>query len=172
MKIVVKKRNGHIILGLLAVIVIALGAMPMLKNSEPSITTTSTLVQTTTTTKAPDQTSADDVKVEVYHFHATRQCYSCKMVGSLAEKTVNTYFKDELASGMVSFDHINYDLPENRELSVKYGVSWSSLFIGTTVNGQFTKEENTRVWYKINDEDDYLAYLKEVLDKRLRGELS
>ena len=35
-------------------------------------------------------------KVEVYHFHATRQCWSCKTVGTYSEETVNTYFQKEL----------------------------------------------------------------------------
>ena len=34
-------------------------------------------------------------KVEIIHFHWTNQCNSCIAVGSLAEKTVNTYFSEE-----------------------------------------------------------------------------
>ena len=58
--------------------------------------------------------SSDIGKVEVYHFHATRQCYTCKTVGALAEETVNTYFADELESGKLVFAHVNVDLPENK----------------------------------------------------------
>jgi hypothetical protein len=114
----------------------------------------------------------EEVKVELYHFHATQQCYSCVRLGELAEKTVETYFADEMESGKLVFEHINYDLSENRKLSKKYGVTGSSLWIGTTVGGEFTKEENINVWYKLNDEKGYLNYLKGVLDKRLLGELN
>lgn len=111
-------------------------------------------------------------KVEVYHFHGTHQCYSCITVGELAEKTVNTYFKDELDSGKVVFGHINGELPENREVVAKYGVLSSSLWIGTYINGTLHKEENVKVWYKINNEQDYLSYLKGILEKRLAGDFS
>jgi len=35
-------------------------------------------------------------KLEIYHFHATNQCYSCITVGDYAEETVNTYLKMNL----------------------------------------------------------------------------
>jgi len=119
--------------------------------------------------EVPNQPS---VKVEVYHFHATQQCYSCIRLGELAEKTVNTYFTNELLSGTVVFGHINYELPENSALSDKFGVTGSSLWIGTTLNGEFDKEEDTRVWYKLEDEDGFMAYLKGVIEKRLTGDLA
>ena len=111
-------------------------------------------------------------KIEVIHFHGTNQCFSCRTVGEFAEKTVNDYYKDLLDSGKITFASINTDLPENKDLAIKYGVSGSSLCIGTYINGEFHKEENINVWYKVNDEGDYLLYLKGVLDKRLAGDLS
>jgi len=119
-----------------------------------------------------NKTTEANITVEVYHFHGTHQCYSCIRVGELAEKTVNTYFKDELASGKVVFGHINAELPENKDLATKYGATGSSLWIGTYVNGKFSKEQNTNVWYKIEDEKGYLEYLKGIIDKRLSKELS
>lgn len=111
-------------------------------------------------------------KVEVYHFHGTSQCVSCIAVGDLAEKTVNAYFADEVAEGKVVFAHVNGELAENRALVTQYGATGSSLWIGTYIDGQFHKEQNMNVWYKIKDEDDYMTYLKGVLDKRLAGDLS
>ena len=93
-------------------------------------------------------------------------------MGALAEKTVKTHFKDELESGRLVFSHVNYDLPENRELSAKYGVYGSSLWIGTYVNGVFHREENVQVWYKLNNEEGYMSYLKDILYKRLSGDLN
>ena len=111
-------------------------------------------------------------RVEVIHFHGTHQCYSCITVGGYAEETVNTYFSRELKEGRISFAHINADLPENRELVIKYGVTSASLWIGVYDDNGFHKEEDTRVWYKINNKADYMSYLKGVLEKRLNGDLS
>ena len=118
------------------------------------------------------QANAEVQKVEVYHFHGTAQCYSCKTVGAYAEETVNLFYQDEIRSGKVVFQSINYDLPENKELATKYGVGGSSLWIGVYDSQGFHPEQNTDVWLKINNKDDYLLYLKSVIDKRLAGDFS
>lgn len=115
--------------------------------------------------------TASHVRVEVIHFHGTHQCYSCKMVGALAERTVQTYFKDELASGRITFAHINGQLAQNSELVRKYDARNSSLWIGTTIDGTFHKEQDLEVWRKIKNERDYLEYLKGLLERRLAGDL-
>jgi len=116
------------------------------------------------------QINSDIEKIEVYHFHATRQCYTCKTVGAFSEETVNTYFADELRSGKLVFAHVNVDLPENKALVDRYGAKGSSLLIGVYgKDGTFTKEENTNVWYKINNKEDYLNYLKGVIESKFSG---
>jgi len=118
------------------------------------------------------QANAEVQKVEVYHFHGTAQCYSCKTVGAYAEETVNLFYADEIRSGKVVFQSINYDLPENKELATKYGVGGSSLWIGVYDRQGFHPEQNTDVWLKIDNKDEYLLYLKSVIDKRLAGDFS
>jgi hypothetical protein len=109
-------------------------------------------------------------KVEVIHFHGNSQCTSCIAVGALAEETIKTYYGAELLSGKVTFAHINFDLPENKELAQKYGVTGSSLWIGIYDENGFHKEENANVWYKIQDKPGYMTYLKGLMDKRLQGD--
>jgi len=108
-------------------------------------------------------------RVEVLHFHPTQQCYSCKTLGAYAEKTINESFSGEVESGRLIFRHVNIYLPENAELVRKYGVTGSSLWIGVYNTSGFSKEENVNVWYKIDNETEYKAYLKEVIEKRLNG---
>ena len=111
-------------------------------------------------------------RVEVYHFHGNYQCASCIAVGDLAEKTVNTNFKDELASGRLVFGHINVDLPENSALAEKYGVTGSSLWIGVYDGNGFHKEQDIRVWSLINNKDLCMTYLSGIITKRLNGDLT
>ena len=111
-------------------------------------------------------------KVEVIHFHGNQQCASCIAVGKYAEETVNKYFAGELASGKISFAHVNAELPENKELAAKYGVTSASLWIGVYASDGFHKEHNVQVWYKINNEEEYLNYLKGILEKRLNGDFN
>lgn len=114
--------------------------------------------------------SGDIEKVEVYHFHATRQCYTCKTVGNYSEETVHAYFSNELKSGKLVFAHVNVDLPENKELVDKYGAKGSSLIIGVYgKDGSFSKQEDTAVWYKIDNKEDFESYLKGVIEQKFSG---
>ena len=108
-------------------------------------------------------------KLEIYHFHATNQCYSCITVGNYAKETLDTFFKTELDSGIIIFDHVNLDLFENKDLVFKYGVTGSSLWIGTYTGDNFKTEENILVWYKIKNKNDYMTYLKSVIEQKLAG---
>lgn len=152
-------------------LVLTPGCLSGSSTGEETATSTSLRV-VSNPTQTQDTETEQGVRVEVYHFHRTRQCWSCKTLGAFAEKTVNTHFKKELESGKLKFAHINIELAENIELTNKYEATGSSLMIGTYTNGKFSKEEDTKVWYKLNNEEDYLQYLKVVLDKRLSGDLS
>lgn len=111
----------------------------------------------------------DIEKVEVYHFHATSQCVTCKTVGANAEATANAYFANELKSGKLVFAHINIDLPENKALVEKYGVTGSSLMIGVYgKDGSFAKQEDTTVWYKM-DKTESMNYLKGIIEQKFAG---
>ena len=114
--------------------------------------------------------SSDIEKIEVYHFHATRQCSTCKTVGNFSEETLNTYFSSELKSGKIVFAHVNIDLSENKELVDKYEVKGSSLLIGIYgKDGSFSKQEDINVWYKIDNKTDFMDYLKEVIEQKFAG---
>ncbi len=111
-------------------------------------------------------------KVELYHFHGNQQCYSCVTLGDMAEKVVNTYYPEELASGKLIFGHINAEDPKNRDLAEKYEVVSSSLMIGVYTKDSFTKQDLVGAWYRIGNESEYNIYLTGILDPFLRGEQS
>jgi len=160
-----------IYLGLMVVILI-LGAMLTgcsSKADQSNATGKSVSDLSTSQAQTSEQRTINIDKLEIYHFHGTHQCTSCTAVGALAEATVNTYFKDELDKGIIVFDHINGDLPENRDLVMKYGATGSSLWLGTYKDGNFKAEENVNVWYKIRDKQAYMDYLKGVIEQKLAG---
>lgn len=108
-------------------------------------------------------------RVEVYHFHPSQQCYSCKTLGNFTEETVKTFFANELSSGKLVFKHISINLPENADLVKRYEVTGSSLWIGVYNKTGFHKEQNVNVWYKINNKEEFMQYLAAVIRGRLNG---
>jgi len=151
--------KNHERLLLMALVVITIITSGCTSQAQTGITTGESVAKTSSTVE----------KVEIFHFHGNHQCASCIAVGQLAEETVNTYFAEEVKSGKIVFGHINAELPENRELAMSYGVTGSSLWLGTYDENGFHKEENTNVWYKINDKQDYMTYLKGVIEQKLAG---
>lgn len=116
-----------------------------------------------------NETPADAVYVEVYHFHPTNGCRTCTTIGEYAEELVNKSYPTELESKKMVFDHINFQDAKNADLVRKFEVIGSSLMIGVTDATGFHKEENVKVWYKVGDKDEFMTYLKDILDKRLAG---
>lgn len=108
-----------------------------------------------------------NITVEVIHFHATAQCYSCITVGEIAERTVN-----QLNNPKITMKHVNIDLSENRDIVTKYGATSSAIMIGVYNDNEFHKEENINVWYKISNATDYFNYFSALLSRRLNGDFS
>lgn len=107
-------------------------------------------------------------KIEVVHFHATQQCWSCKTVGEYALKTIKEKFPEEYKNGKIIFKDINGELPENRDIVIEYQARGSSLFINAIRNGEDNIEEDTTVWRLITNEEQFISYFEDKL-KTLLG---
>lgn len=126
---------------------------------------------------APDQyTSASSLmsetvrkadKIEVVHFHATKQCWSCITVGKYAFKTIQEKFPEKYKDDTIVFKDINVELPKNRDMAMKYQASGSSLFVNAIADGQDNIEEDTRVWRLISDETQFMNYFENKLKNLL-----
>lgn len=132
----------------------------------------SSTVMICSASETTDDGSSSFEKVEVYHFHLKHQCNSCIRLGELAEQTVNKNFADELESGILVFAHVTVDDPADKEIVDKYGASGSSLMIGVYTPEGFKSEEDTKVWYKLGNPDEYETYLKDLIEKRLSGNMN
>ncbi len=106
-------------------------------------------------------------KIEVVHFHGTQQCWACVTLGELALKTIEQEFEKEKDEGIISFDSVNVDSPENSELVKKYQARGSSLFINAIIDGEDNIEENIDAWRYINNESGFIDYLSTKLNNML-----
>ncbi len=160
-------------LALIVLATVLLAGCTSQSDSLISVNTPATSPPTFSTMPATLAPGVTVTKLEVLHFHPTRGCATCTAIGDYANATVSKYFADELASGKVVFRHVNLQLEENRALVEQYGVSSSALMLGVyTSDGAFYPEENLKVWYKTDDQQRFMDYLKGVIEKRLAGDLS
>ncbi len=107
--------------------------------------------------------------IELVFFHPVPGCDSCERVGLLANETVNTYFDPQRAAGKITFRDVNLNLPENRGIANRYGAYTESLWIGEYNETGFHATEIVDIWYYAYNRDEYLKYLKGVLERKLAG---
>ena len=77
--------------------------------------------QETKTTNTKSSTSGD---IEVYYFHFTSRCVTCRTVESEAKADIANLYGDK-----ISFQAINLDEDSSKELAEKYQVSGQTLLI-------------------------------------------
>jgi len=107
--------------------------------------------------------------IELVFFHPVPGCDSCDEVGRYANETVTTYFSSEVAAGNITYRDINLNLPENRWIANRYGAYTQSLWIGEYDSTGFHATEITDIWYYAYNHDDFLQYLKGILERKLAG---
>jgi hypothetical protein len=108
-------------------------------------------------------------RVELVFFHPVPGCDSCDQVGQYANDTVNTYFGPAVAEGRLIYRDVNLNLPENRGIVSRYGAYDNSLWVGVQDETGFHTTEIVDIWYYAYNRDDFLQYLKGVLDRQLAG---
>jgi hypothetical protein len=106
-------------------------------------------------------------KIEVVHFHATQQCWSCITVGEYALKTIKEKFPEEYKNGIIVFKDINGELPENKDLVMKYQAGGSSLFVNAITAGKDNIKEDVTVWRLVSNESQFISYFQDKLNKLL-----
>ncbi len=109
-------------------------------------------------------------RVDVVYFHRTQRCHSCLYVEEWTRYTIETYFKDELASGKVTFKTLNVKNEENAAIVEKYGAFTSSLFINTIRDGTDHIKEATEIYTLIGKDEAFVEALKSKIEKSFKGE--
>lgn len=126
-----------------------------------------TLTQAEQNNQSTNLSVAPADKIEVVHFHGTKQCVSCLTVGQLTKQTIEEKFSAEVTSGKIIFKEINGELPENEAIVTKYQARGSSLFINAIRGEQEDITEDVTVWQLINNQKQFTTYLENKLNKLL-----
>jgi hypothetical protein len=67
--------------------------------------------------------------VEVYYFHMTLRCTTCKTVEAEARKNVEMLYADQVKSGKISFTALNLEEATGKAMGEKLGVNSQTLLI-------------------------------------------
>lgn len=68
-------------------------------------------------------------RIDVYYFHFSRRCVTCKTVEAEAKKAVETLYPELYRYNDITFQAINLDEETGRKLAETHGVTGQSLLI-------------------------------------------
>jgi thioredoxin-related protein len=103
--------------------------------------------------------------LEVFCFHGTRQCTTCKNMKANTKKTLDTHFKNQLNDSSITFQIIDVDLEENAVIAEKFEATGTALMLNKVVNGKDSIIDlSDFVFEKANDEAQFIPELTAIIN--------
>ena len=114
------------------------------------------------------ENSVNKNTIEVFDFHTTNRCVTCKAIEANTKYTLDTYFADELKNGKITFQIVNIDEDENYELAKKFKASGTSLFLNIIDSEKEKQIDLTAFAFTYGKKKDVFSdRLKNKLEKQL-----
>ncbi|MEO8147827.1 MAG: nitrophenyl compound nitroreductase subunit ArsF family protein [Bacteroidia bacterium] len=118
-----------------------------------------------TETKISSTSTSIKNHLEVYAFHGTRQCTTCKNMKANTKAALDKYFSEELKNGKIVFQIIDVDDAANEKLAEKYQATGTALMINNVVNGKDSIIDwSDFAFEKANDETAFIPELKKKIE--------
>lgn len=133
--------------------------------SQPSVPSGTTTQNSPTSGDAP----AASGTVKVVYFHTHVRCGPCIYIETRTKYIVETYFKNEVDSGMLTYEVFDLGDKANAGIANKYQAVGSQLFINVVKGGVDNITHIQDVWMPkyLNDQDAY----DELIQKKIRQAL-
>jgi len=107
-------------------------------------------------------------KIEVLDFHSTHRCMTCNAIEANTRYTLDTYFKNEMKTGKITFQTVNVDKKENEKLAEKFEAAGTSLYLNVVKNGKEKQINLTDFAFsKGNDKNTFSNELKSKIENEL-----
>lgn len=131
-------------------------------NSTPKAETESTKVET-------QHSVATQNRLEVYCFHGTRQCETCKNMKANTKTALDKYFASQLKDSSIVFSIIDVDDAKNEKLAEKFQATGTALMINKVVNGKDSIIDwSDFAFEKANNESEYIPEFKTKIEAALK----
>jgi len=116
------------------------------------------------------QISDKNTKLLIYYFHVTHRCNTCIKIENTTKKILDTYYSKELKKGIIIFQSINCELPENKNLVDKYQAYGATLAFTPIIQGKEAgiDDQTSFAFSKINNEEVFTEGLKEKINSYIK----
>jgi len=104
--------------------------------------------------------------VEVYYFHRTVRCVTCKTVEAEARKNIEMLYAEQVKKGKISFTSLNLEEETGETVGDRLGVNSQTLLI---VKGdQKINITNEGFLYAVSKPDKFKEIIKEKVDPLMK----
>lgn len=122
--------------------------------------------------KPTEQVKKADVNknhLEVYCFHGTRQCETCKNMKANTRATLEHYFAQQLKDSTIVFAIVDVDDEANAAVAEKFEAAGTALMINRVKNGKDSIADwSDFAFEKANDDSAFIPELKLKLEALLK----
>lgn len=102
--------------------------------------------------------------VKVYYLHGNTRCPTCRTIEAYTQEAVQTGFADELRSGRVTWQVINYESPGNEHYATDYDVVAPNVVLAMFKDGKQVKWKGLpEVWEHVGDKAAFLTLVQTSL---------
>jgi len=102
--------------------------------------------------------------VKVFYLHGNTRCPTCRTIEAYAQEAVQAGFADELESGKITWQVVNYESPGNEHFATDYEVVAPNVVLAMFKDGKQVKWKGLpEVWEHVGDKPAYLAFVQASL---------
>ncbi len=116
--------------------------------------------------KKSDVKATVSKKIEVYYFHFSRRCNTCKSVEANAQKAVETLYADKVKKGEYSFKSINLDDASSKTIAKKLGVGGQTLLV---VSSKKQIDITDKGFMNAQDPEKMKEEIKKAVNQAIKG---
>lgn len=103
-------------------------------------------------------------QVVARYFHRTERCPTCVKISGLIEESVQSGFADDLKSGKVKLQMVDYQAARNQEVTQTYKISDPMLVIMNVHGGKVTEWKLApKVWALFLKKDAFTKYVQDEM---------
>jgi hypothetical protein len=118
------------------------------------------------TNQKPAPAVSKNGDIEVYYFHMTTRCVTCKTVEAEARKNVEMLYADQVKAGKISFTALNLEEAAGKSVGERLGINSQTLLI---VNGdQKINITNEGFLYAVSQPQKFTEIMKSKIDPLLK----
>jgi len=109
-----------------------------------------------------EPSSADSPCVQALYFHGNIRCPTCRKIEQYAHQAIHSAFAEELHSGKLTWQVINYEQPGNKSFVERYELVAPTLVLVRMDGDREVEYENLmEVWQLVGDQPAFFKFVQD-----------